>query len=182
MNGYHLKNDISNSDHIIGKIGYKIKIIEYGDYECQNTKKNQVIIENLISLYPDQICFAFRHFPRSISHKYSTLAAIASEAAHLQGCFWDMHRAMMKTHAQLNTENLFKIARHIGLDIKRFLLDFEDTSITNKIDLNIQDGIFSGVKVTPTIFINQHCLVGLLEMEQLKSLVEGKIQSSSLSF
>jgi protein-disulfide isomerase len=181
MNGYSLKNKISLNDHFIGNLDAKIKIVEFGDYECPYTKQNQECVDKMIAYYPFEICFAFRHYPMQRVHPHALFAAIAAEAAHLQGKFWDMHKALIETHAELNTENIFNIARHIGLDIKMFLYDIEDTIISNTIYKNIQDGNISGVKQTPTFFINNYYLTGHLNFEYLKDLIEKEIRSNSLS-
>ena len=181
MNGYSLKNKISQNEHTLGNIDAKIHIVEFGDYECPYTKQNQQNIHKIIAYYPLEICFAFRHYPMTRLHPHAMFAAIAAEAAHLQGRFWDMHHALIETHAELNTENVFNIARHIGLDIKTFLYDIEDDSITNNINKNIQDGIISGVKETPTFFINNHFFKGHIHYEFIKSLIEKEIRNTSLS-
>jgi protein-disulfide isomerase len=181
MNGYSLKNKISINDHYIGSLEAKINIVEFGDYECPYTKQNQENIDKVIAYYPFEICFGFRHYPITRLHPHSMFAAIAAEAAHLQGRFWDMHHALIETHAELNTENVFNIARHIGLDIKTFLYDIEDNSITNIINKHIQDGIISGVKETPTFFINNHYFKGHLNFEFLKNLIENEIRNFTLS-
>lgn len=184
MNGYSLKNAISINDHVLGKIGSRISIVEYGDYECPYTKQNQVILDKIISHFSFDTCFAFRHFPNKKIHRHAFTSSMAAEAAHLQGRFWDMHKALLETHAELNTENIFNIARHVGLDIKTFLFNLEDPKISIIVEKNIQEAIVSGVKNTPTLFINNHCLTGLVHFDQLHEIIIKDLRNSnhSLSF
>lgn len=181
MNGYSLKNAISIKDHFLGKIGSRISIVEYGDYECPYTKQNQIILDKIISLYAFETCFAFRHYPNKKIHRHAFAASMAAEAAHLQGRFWDMHKALIDTHAELNTENIFNIARHIGLDIKTFLYDLEDPKISAIVENQIKEAILSGVKTTPTIFINNHYLTGLINYDHLREIIEDDLKNSDLS-
>jgi protein-disulfide isomerase len=181
MNGYSLKNAISINDHFLGKIGSRISLVEYGSYECPYTKQNQVIIDKIISYFSFEICFAFRHFPNKRRHRHALGASMAAEAAHLQGRFWDMHKALMDTHAELNTENIFNIARHVGLDIKTFLYDLEDPKISTIVEKYIQEANVSGVKKTPTIFINNHTLTGLVHFDHLREIIEDDLENSNLS-
>lgn len=118
------------------------------------------MLERLIEKYPEDLLFVYRHFPLNSIHDKAALAAQASEAAGLQGKFWEMHDALMKQQAEWSVLDiqLFKIwltamAETLGMDAAQFQKDMEDPSIVEKIQAAWDQGtqILPG---TPFILIN----------------------------
>ena len=62
----------------------------------------------------------FRHFPVRSAHPRLEAAACASEAAGLQGRFWEMHDSLLADQSHLEDPHLWDRARALGLDLERF--------------------------------------------------------------
>jgi protein-disulfide isomerase len=100
----------------------------------------------------------FHHFPLAI-HAHAREAAIAAEAAHEQGKFWEMHDVLYKEQALWSKAQdvpaLFDgYAGSIGLDVTRFKRDLVNPEVAARVDADQKLGTSRGVTSTPTLFLN----------------------------
>jgi len=100
------------------------------------------------------LVYAFRNFPLAEIHPHAFNAALAAEAADLQGKFWEMHDVLFGRQRELRDHDLVTNAAYIGLDGDRFRSDFAERKGLPRIEADIESGIQSGVEGTPSIFIN----------------------------
>ncbi|MCS3531671.1 thioredoxin domain-containing protein [Chryseobacterium sp. JUb7] len=149
-----LQPAVSNTDHISGNSNAEFTIVEYGDYQCPYCGAAYPVLKQLIKEFGDQIKFVFRNFPLSEMHQYALPAALAAEAAALQGKFWEMHDAIYENQESLNDLFLFKLAEKINLDLEKFKTDIQKPELSDKIDADFESGVMSGVNGTPSFFIN----------------------------
>lgn len=149
-----LKPAVSNTDHAQGNQDADLVIVEYGDYQCPYCGAAYPVLKELMSQFGNQIKFVFRNFPLSEMHQYARPAAIAAEAANLQGKFWEMHDAIYENQRYLNENFLFELAQKLDLNIDQFKTDLEKPELAEKVDANFESGIISGVNGTPSFFVN----------------------------
>ena len=141
-------------DHIRGSVNAPIILVEYGDYECPYCGQAYMIIKEIQERLGSKLCFVFRNFPLTKVRPHAYKAAIAAETAAAQGKFWEMYDYLFK-HGQVVTEdNLRRSAANLGLNVARFDREFLDLTYSRHVDEDIQSGKSSGVKSTPTFFIN----------------------------
>jgi protein-disulfide isomerase len=149
-----LKPEIGPQDQTQGNDQAKIKIVEYGDFQCPHCSKAHNVIKEIQSSFGDQILFVFRNFPLQESHRYANIAAQAAEAAGMQDKFWEMHDAILENQEQLNEDFLDNLAEKLGLDMEQFERDLNSEEITNKVEDDFESGVRSGVNGTPSFFVN----------------------------
>ena len=149
-----LKPNVSQADHAQGNLEADLVIVEYGDYQCPYCGAAYPVLKELMKEYGSQIKFVFRNFPLSEMHQYARPAAIAAEAANLQGKFWEMHDAIYENQQNLNELYLFELAQKIGLDISQFKDDIQKAELEEKVDSDFESGVMSGVNGTPSFFVN----------------------------
>lgn len=149
-----LKPSISKTDHTQGNENADLVIVEYGDYQCPYCGAAYPVLKELIREFGSQIQFVFRNFPLSEMHPYAKPAAIAAEAAHLQGKFWEMHDAIYENQQHLNESLLIKLAERLELNIPQFEKDLKKAELEEKVDSDFESGVISGVNGTPSFFIN----------------------------
>lgn len=149
-----LKPAVSNTDHAQGNLDADLVIVEYGDYQCPYCGAAYPVLKELMSQFGSQIKFVFRNFPLSEMHQYARPAAIAAEAANLQGKFWEMHDAIYENQRELNENFLMKLAEKLKLNIPQFEKDLESIKLAEKVDADFESGIMSGVNGTPSFFVN----------------------------
>ncbi|WP_263603405.1 DsbA family protein [Chryseobacterium sp. PET-29] len=149
-----LKPSVSKTDHAQGNDNADLTIVEYGDYQCPYCGAAYPVLKELMKEFKGQVKFVFRNFPLSEMHPYARPAAIAAEAADLQGKFWEMHDVIYENQQSLNENFLFQLAEKIGLNLSQFKEDIQKPELEKKVDSDFESGIISGVNGTPSFFIN----------------------------
>jgi protein-disulfide isomerase len=149
-----LAPDIAGGDHVRGASGAPMRLLIYGDYECPYTRKALISVAQVRRELGDAFTYAFRNFPLTEIHPHALHAALAAEAAQLQGKFWEMHDLLFDNQRELADGDLATHARDIGLDDDRFRADFAERKGLPRIEADVASGVRNGVEGTPTIFIN----------------------------
>lgn len=137
----------------------KVKIVEYGDFQCPACAAMAPIAADLLAKYPNDIELTFKHFPLTQIHPRALLAAKAAEAAGKQGKFFEMHDKLFVGQSTWSSnskaEEIFiGYATELGLNIDTFKSDLKDAAIAAKIRSNQAEGMKAGVQGTPTFFVD----------------------------
>jgi protein-disulfide isomerase len=148
-----LVEPISSFDHVLGRIGAPVTLVEYGDYECPYCRKMRAKVERIVRHVANDICFAFRNFPLGESHPNARAAAAAAEAAAAQGAFWEMQTLLFRNQTRLGEVDFAELAAALHLDVERFRDDLESDSVRERIRHDFSTGLHSGVNGTPTFFL-----------------------------
>src|SRR6266487_1379019 len=148
--------------HIRGKPDAPVTLEEYGDFECPPCGRLSEPINKLEQDYRSRLRIIFHHFPFG-THPHARAAALASEAAGLQGRFWEMHDLLYREQGTwskaADAQPLFNAyAGILGLKIDRFKRDMESDEVRRRVDADQKDGAAVGVTVTPTVFINNRAV------------------------
>jgi protein-disulfide isomerase len=145
---------VNSTDHIYGNIHAPLELVEYGDYECPFCGRAYPIVKSIQEKLGSDLKFVFRNFPLRKIHPHAYPAAVATEAAALQGKFWEMHDIIFENQKSLEPESILFFANKLGLDIERFQKDILDESLFLKARKDFESGMRSGVNRTPTFFVN----------------------------
>lgn len=145
---------VNRNDNSWGDPAAPITLVEYGDYECPYCGRAYPIIEDIKQRLGNDMRFVFRHFPLSTIHPHAFSAAVAAEAAALQGKFWEMHDIIFEHQKTLDSGNILLFAGRIGLDTGQFGNDIQQKILVEKVEADFESGIRSGVNRTPGFFIN----------------------------
>jgi protein-disulfide isomerase len=132
-------------DHVRGKGPV---VIEYADLECPYCARAHLILKEL------PITRVFRHFPVVSKHPRARALAQATEAAALQGRFWEMHDSLLEDQGHLDDPHLWERARRLGLDLKRFDADRRSPAVADRVERHFRSGIRAGITTTPTQFVD----------------------------
>ena len=121
-------------------------MIVYGDYECPFC----AALEARLAVM--ELRITFRHFPVRASHPRAQAAALAAEAAGLQGAFWPFHDALFGDQGRLEDPHLWARASSLGLDLERFDTDRRSDAVAARVREHFRGGVRAGVATTPTLF------------------------------
>jgi protein-disulfide isomerase len=149
-----LKPPVDARDHMRGDPKSAIILVEYGDFQCPHCGAAYPIVKQIEKKYSKDLAFVFRQFPLSESHPFAVAAAVASEAAAIQGRFWEMHALLFEYQSRLSAATILHHAKTLELDMVRFEKDIQDPTLFKKVDASFESGILSGVNGTPSFFIN----------------------------
>jgi len=157
------------TDHMQGSEHARVTLIEYGDFECPTCKLAAPTIKMLLDQYPNQIRFAYRHFPLEDAHPHALLAAEASESAAAQGRFWPMFDFLFRNQAHLKEKDLQRYAAEVGLDMARYTAEMDDHIYLQRVREHVESGRRSHIRATPTFFVNgavQDVSFGMIALEE----------------
>jgi len=150
----------TESMHIRGNPDAPVTLEEFGDFQCPPCGSFAGFIEELLKEYDSRLRVVFRNFPLG-PHEHAREAALAAEAAGLQGHFWEMHDVLYREQAVWsktpNPRELFEsYAGTIGLNLDQFRRDMDGEKARERVDSDQALGDSLGIKLTPTLFINNH--------------------------
>lgn len=170
---------INESDHIQGSPEAPVVLVEYADYQCPYCGQAYSIIKQLQKRFGDKMAFVFRNYPIQELHPFAVHAALAAEAAKLQGKFWEMHDIIFENQRHLDDSSLLKYAKEIGLDIPKFEKDFSSTTTIQKIQKDVQSGNDVTVQGTPAFFINGKFFPGNWTSTEFPDMLEKLIKENN---
>src|SRR5437762_6479663 len=152
----------AESLHIRGNPNAPVTMEEFGDFQCPPCASFATFGEGLLKEYDPRLRIVFRNFPLPV-HEHAHEAAMAAEAAGLQGRFWEMHDVLYREQAAWskapNARELFEsYAGTIGLNLDQFKTDVDGEQVRAKVDSDHALGDFLGVKLTPSLFFNHQPL------------------------
>jgi protein-disulfide isomerase len=149
-----LQAPVTADDHAQGPEGAPVTLVEYADYECPYSHRAYHVIRGLQRELGDQLRFVYRNFPLRDIHPHAQHAAEAAEAAANQGRFWEMHDHLFEHQRALDDEHLGQYAADLGLDPVGFELEMAEHTSAGRIERDLRGGVRSGVRGTPTFFVN----------------------------
>jgi protein-disulfide isomerase len=151
--------EIADNDHVRGTTATPVSIVVYADFQCPACAKETQTMARVWPRVRDKAHLIFRHFPITTTHPHSWTASLYAEAAGHQGRFWEMHDYLFANQAvwsgigdpELEFESY---AQDLNLDMNKLRSDMETDEVVQKIRNDQRGGNSSGVRSTPTIFIN----------------------------
>lgn len=152
------ENNGSESIHIRGNPNAPVTMEEFGDFQCPPCGSFAAFAGELLKEYDSRLRIVFRHFPLA-AHEHAREAALAAEAAGLQGHFWEMYDVLYREQAAWSkapdTRELFEsYAGTIGLNVDQFKKDLDGEQAKARVDSDQARAESLGINVTPTIYIN----------------------------
>ena len=102
---------IGADDHVSGE---GREAIVYADLGCPYCAAAWAEIRGL----PLRLCF--RHFPMAAKHPRAPALHAATEAAGMQGAFWEMCDSLYADRGRVDDPHLWERAERFGIDLERF--------------------------------------------------------------
>lgn len=173
-----LRPPVSGKDHIQGNPDAAIELLEYGDYQCPYCGRAYPIVKNIQQNLGDDLKFVFRNFPLTKIHPLAKIASVATEAAGKQGKFWEMHDIIFENQRRLYKRALLEYAQAIDLNLAQFEADLDNEILIEKVELDFESGLRSGVNATPTFFINGEKYEGNWDGDNLTVFIGLKLETA----
>jgi protein-disulfide isomerase len=138
-----------------------ITLVVFADFECPGCKAEVPQLRAIVDQFRGRVRLVFKHFPLR-SHPRAKAAAIACEAAHEQGKFWEMHDVVFAHQEALEDEDLARYAKQIGLDVGKFEEALKSRRPEKVVDADRAEGEKAGIPGTPSVFVNGRFATELL--------------------
>ncbi len=149
-----VQNISVDDDPTQGAATAPVTVVMFSDFQCPACSAVHPVLYKVLAEYKNKIRFVVRDFPLMTIHKNALRAALAANAAHAQGKFFQYIDILYKNQDALGDDSLTKYASDLGLNLERFALDFSSEKNAEEIRKDIADGKSYGVNSTPTIFVN----------------------------
>jgi protein-disulfide isomerase len=151
---FQLTVPVSAADYSIGPPRASVVVVEYGDFECPNCKQAAPAVKLMLRHFTGRMRFVYRHFPLEEVHPHALQAAEAAESAGGQGKFWPMHDLLFDNQQHLELLQLRSCAEELQIDIARYAAEMDGHLHLQRIREHMQGGRESGVRHTPTFFVD----------------------------
>lgn len=141
----------------LGPADAEVTLVEFLDPECESCRAMSASVKEMLDLYEGRIRLVVRYFPL---HNNSVLAVATTEAAGLQGMYWEMQELLFEHQSEWGeqstpqTDLFVQYAQELGLDISQFTTDLNRAEIQERIARDQADGEAVGIDGTPTFFVN----------------------------
>jgi protein-disulfide isomerase len=173
---------VSATDHVRGAKDGKVTLVEFGDFQCPACGAFEPVVRQVLADNKDTLKIVYKHFPLTQIHRNALPAAKATEAASLQGKFWEMHDILYDKQEEwsgaLNSRDYFlTYATTIGLDTKKFLADYDNPSVEEKILAEFREGVKLGIQGTPTFFVNGKQLENVRDLAGFNKAIKDAAQA-----
>lgn len=163
-------------DHARGNRGAPLTLVEYGDFECPFCSRATGAIDEVRAHFGDDLLYVWRHFPLERAHPRAFDAARASEAAALQGRFWEMAHELFAHQDDLEWSDIYRYAVAAGCDIEQFDQDVRvhSSKVLHRVTDDAEDAEAMDLNATPTLFVNGKRHKGPWDAASLIRALEGR--------
>jgi protein-disulfide isomerase len=111
-------------------------------------------------------------------HDKAMGAHAASEAAHRQGKFWEMHDKIFASQKDLAPATFERYAKELNLDVEKFKKDVASSEVKSRISSDQSEAGKLGVTGTPGFFVNGRFLSGAQPFASFKRLIDEELKKS----
>src|SRR5690606_4076880 len=171
-------------DHILGPRDAPITLVEYGSYDCPHCRAANDRIAAVRTELGDRLRYVFRHRPIPGS-EIAQRAAELVEMAQTPEQFWKAHVALMTRSESLTEDDLRFVAKELGIEDASGWLELQ-LAAKARVARDIESAAASGVRFTPTFFINGRRYDGAWDESSFTDAMLGtlgyKVRVAALSF
>ena len=136
------------------------------------------MLAQLEAEFPEDLRVVYRHFPLLSIHDKAALATQATEAAGVQGAFWEMHDLLFERQQEWGglsvddfQEWLVAQAAELGLDAGQFAVDLVSEASQAVAQDAWDTGVETGLPGTPFLLINGDIYDGPMDYGSLSAII-----------
>ncbi len=175
--------EIDESNPVLGNRDAAVKIILFSDHQCPFCAKFFKDIVTTTKAFGDKVALVYKDLPLEF-HPQAMNAAIAGECAKDQDKFWEMSTRLYDTQKQwgnLDDEKartFFKRqAIRLKLNIETFGVCLDEEQHKDEIEKSKKQAEEFGISGTPSMFIGDEFVGGVVPVEQLKTIIQAQIDA-----
>ncbi len=163
------------AEHVRGEADAPVTLEEFADFQCPACRVASGVLRAIEQEYGKRLRVIFRQFPLPM-HRHGRDAALAAEAASLQGKFWEMHDLLYENQeAWSDAPDIRPIfdryAESLHMNEAEFEKDCRSEEVAERVTAEHKLGESRGVENTPTMFINGQILRPPYTLEHLRETI-----------
>jgi protein-disulfide isomerase len=151
-----------------------VTVVVFSDFQCPFCSRVEPTLAQLRNAYPEEVRVVWKNLPLAM-HPQAMPAALAAEAAHQQGKFWEMHEVLFQNQAKLSPEMYETWAKQIGLDVAKFKKAAASETTRARVEEDARVGARVAPQGTPTLYVNCRQVVGAQPYEVFKKMVDEQL-------
>lgn len=160
-----------------GSADAKVTLVMITDFQCPYCKRAQPTIRALERRYGSDLRIVVKHNPLAF-HDRARPAALAAEAAHLQGKFWELHELLYENNKALSDDDLRRWAKKAGCDMSRFRSDLGKAVLSRHVDEDVALARKVGARGTPAFFVNGRFLSGAQPEAAFATVIDEELKEA----
>jgi NhaA family Na+:H+ antiporter len=176
----------ANRDHVLGPADAEMTLLEYGSYACRNCLAVHEVVEGLRNRFGERMRYVFRHLPAEGNEDAARAAELAEYAAETTGRFWEVHEALMERGPVFAEGDFGRLAREFNLPPSDAAHEPAFEAAQARVREDVEGARRSGVRLTPTFFINGRRYLGPWDESSLADAMLGslghRIQAAAFEF
>ena len=145
-----------------------VTMVEFFDYNCGYCRKALTEIQTVLK-DDKNLKVIFMDMP--VLGPSSVEVAKWSLAAQKQGKYFEYHQALLEHNGQKNESTLEKIAKDVGLDVKKLKKDKDDGALEKQIEEQVKQAQALGIRGTPGFIINGDVTPGYIPAARIKKII-----------
>ena len=145
-----------------------VTLVEFFDYNCSYCRQMAPHIANAEQNDP-QLRIVYKDI--SILGPNSSFAAKAALAAHRQGKYVVLHKALMEAKDVHTESSVLETAGRLGLDLERLTLDMADPTIQATLDRNLALAQALRIDGTPAFVVGEQIARGALDAATMEGMI-----------
>lgn len=173
--------EISEDDPLIGSKDASVKIVIFSDFQCPYCKMFYETVTKVAKEYGDKVALVYKEFPLDF-HPQAGNSAMAAMCAGEQEKFWDMADILYKNQeswGEAEGKDIFKTyARQAGLEAAKFNECLDSDKFKDKIAKDAAQAKEYGLSGTPSGFIGDQFVGGVVQEEELKKMIDDELASN----
>jgi protein-disulfide isomerase len=133
-------------------------------------------LKQIEEVYKGRVEIVWKNMPLTTIHQHAMGAALAAEAAHNQGKFWEMHDKLFANQSKLEPEDVKQYAKELGLNLSQFDSDLQSSATKKRVSDDMAEASSLGITGTPAFFINGRYLNGAQPFESFAKIINAELQ------
>ena len=172
---------IPSTDMYKGEATAPVELVLFGDYESNETRQLNEILNDVMENFEGKVKLIFRHFPMTQVHQRAHKAAEAAIAAGQEGKFWEMHQLLMDRPHSLGITSLKSHAREVGVVNKKFLEQLMNSDFGWNVQDDLRAGIELGIREIPVLLINGKIMDKPVSIARISKNIEIELKQARSS-
>jgi protein-disulfide isomerase len=154
-----LKVSLRPDDPARGQPRAAVTVVEFSDFQCPFCSRAVPAVEEVERTFGQDVRVVWKHLPLPF-HQNALPAALAAEAARVQGKFWEMHDRLFAGQQALSEESYLGHARALGLDLARFQAARQAPETRRRVEEDAAAAASAGVTGTPSFIVDGELVLG----------------------
>ncbi len=172
-------------DPVLGAAHAPITLVEYGSYDCPHCRAANERITEVRQQFGERLRYVFRHRPVTGSEIARRAAELVEHAATPRE-FWDAHVALMTRSDELTEQDLASVGAELKPPPDDPTAATAAARAAARVDEDVASARASGVRFTPTFFINGRRYDGAWDESSFADAMLGsfghRVRTAALSF